>query len=217
MFALQCRDDFRRRASALIVLVAACGLTDAVVAAEGSDAIFVSVREIDQVVTIDVRLSVPVTPKQAFEVLTDFEHMTQIVSNLQSSTVLVQSPGRVVVEQNGRASRGPLSFSFQTVREIELSPYARIHSRMISGSLRKLEGTTLLRAEQGGTLIVNHGEFITDAWIPPVLGARFIEAETRKQFAEMRTEMLRRHRDTTSASDTEPAQSAPTQMEMTPK
>ncbi|HWZ73534.1 MAG TPA: SRPBCC family protein [Casimicrobiaceae bacterium] len=156
--------------------------------------ILVVVEVSGELVTIDASLHVAATPEEVWGVLTDFDHMAEIVTNLRSSKVLSRSAARLVVAQEGRASVGPLSFAFNTVREIELRPFVEIRARLLRGSMRKLEGTTYLIAESTGTRIVNHGEFIPDVWIPPVIGVSFIEAETRKQFEEMRQEVLRRIR-----------------------
>ncbi len=41
--------------------------------------------------------------------------------------------------------------------------------------------------------ILNSGRFVPNVWVPPVVGPSVIEAETRKQFDEIRTEILRRN------------------------
>ncbi|MGE5668899.1 MAG: hypothetical protein ACM338_11965, partial [Betaproteobacteria bacterium] len=51
---------------------------------------------------------------------------------------------------------------------------------------------TRLTAEGDATRITNHGRFIPDRWIPPLIGTLMLEAEVRKQFAELRAEILRR-------------------------
>jgi carbon monoxide dehydrogenase subunit G len=143
-------------------------------------------------VTIDASLHVAASREEVWGVLTDFDHMAQIVTNLQSSRVVSRSATTMVVVQQGRASAGLLTFAFETVREVELKPFYEIRARLLRGSIRKLEGTTSLIEESNGTRIVNHGEFITDVWVPPVVGPGFIEAETRKQYDEMRREIMRR-------------------------
>jgi hypothetical protein len=40
--------------------------------------------------------------------------------------------------------------------------------------------------------ILNSGRFIPEVWVPPVIGPAVIEAETRKQFEEIRSEIRRR-------------------------
>jgi hypothetical protein len=56
---------------------------------------------------------------------------------------------------------------------------------------------------------VNHGEFITDVWVPPVIGPGFIQAETRKQYDEMRREILRRSKPRSQAESRGTATGAP--------
>jgi hypothetical protein len=40
--------------------------------------------------------------------------------------------------------------------------------------------------------VVNSGRYTPRVWVPPLIGIALIEAETRKQFGEIRAEMLRR-------------------------
>ena len=98
----------------------------------------------------------------------------------------------VTVAQKGKASVGPLSFEFDSVREIRLTPFELIRTRQLRGNLKMFEGTTQLTAENGHTRIHHHSDAVPDVWIPPLIGRKFIVAETREQFAEMRREILRR-------------------------
>ena len=68
--------------------------------------------------------------------LTDFDHMAEIVTNLQSSKVLSRSTTTLVVAQQGRTSAGPLTFAFETVREVELKPFYEIRARLLHGSAK---------------------------------------------------------------------------------
>ncbi len=156
--------------------------------------ILVVVKVSGDVVTVDVNLHVAASPEEVWDVLTDFDQMAQIVTNLQASRIVSRSANIAIVAQEGRASFGLLSFSFDTLREVELKPFAEIRARLIGGSMHKMEGTTRLIAEAVGTRIVSHGEFIPNVWVPPVVRPTFIEAETRKQFGEMREEIIRRKR-----------------------
>ncbi len=154
--------------------------------------ISVQVKKNGDNVTVDASFSVPVPPKLAWEVLTDFGHMSNFISNVTFSSITEQHGNTLQVAQKGAANHGPLSFSFNSIRAIELNPIEKITSHMISGSMKKLDGTTTLRAEGGGTRVVYHADSIPDTYVPPVIGPKFIENETRHQFEEMRIEMLRR-------------------------
>jgi hypothetical protein len=181
------------------------GLTLSLVAAaatgEDDNRITVVVHQHDDAVHVDVRFRVGVHPPEAWDVLTDFDHLVGVVTSLESSKILSRSGTSIVVHQRGKATRGLLTFGFDTIREVKLTPYEEIRSHLISGTLKMSEGLTQLSSDGDGTLIVNHGEFTPNFTLPPILGVQFIEAETRKQFGELRDEMLRRvHRQAMPAA-----------------
>jgi hypothetical protein len=140
----------------------------------------------------DVSLTVAATPHEVWAVLTDFPHMPEFISNLTSSKILSREGNLLTVAQKGKASVGPLSFEFESVREIRLTPVDLIRTHQLSGNLKKFEGTTELSLENGQTRIHHHSNSISSVWIPPLIGPKFIASETREQFAEMRQEILRR-------------------------
>ena len=143
-------------------------------------------------IIVDVQLPVAATAIETWAVVTDYDHMASFVSNLESSRIIERAGNTLTIEQKGRASRGPLTFAFQNVREIILTPPREIRSRLISGNLEASEFTTRVVDHGASAEIVNHGEFIPKIWVPPIIGPALIEAETRKQFAELRAEILRR-------------------------
>ena len=145
-------------------------------------------------VIVDLSLVVPATRQQVWAVLTDFEHMTGFVSNLNESKVISTSGDTLNIFQRGSAKYGPLAFKFESTREMKLDPFDKIKSRMISGNMRKMEGMTRLVDEVGQTRIIYHADTIPGVWIPPIVGKIFIEHETREQFREMRDEIIKRKR-----------------------
>jgi hypothetical protein len=145
-------------------------------------------NEIAVRVDCPVRAPLPVV----WDVLTDYDHMARFITNLQESAVRARDGDTLRVFQKGRAARGILSFSFENLREIRLVPYREIRSRLISGNLKSSEFTTSIVDDGKEVHIHNIGRFVPDIWVPPVIGPSIIEAETRKQFDELRTEILRR-------------------------
>lgn len=152
----------------------------------------VQVKQNGETIIIDVSFNVSVTPQEAWAVLTDFDRMSSFVSNLESSKVISRNGNVLQVQQKGKAARGMLSFSFESVREIELVPHRSIHTKQITGNLKKLDGMTLLVAENNGTHVTYHGESVPNTWVPPLIGTGFIADEVREQFHEMRVEILKR-------------------------
>lgn len=141
-------------------------------------------------VVVDLSLVVPATRQQVWAVLTDFGHMADFVSNLKESRVISVSEDTVIIFQRGSAKYGPVNFPFESTREMRLTPFDEIRSRLISGNMRKMEGTTRLVDEGAQTRIIYHADSIPGVWIPPIVGRVFIENETREQFREMRNEII---------------------------
>jgi len=160
-------------------------------AAADSD-IMVHVRMDGPVISVEVRCPVEAPSSILWDVLTDYDHMTRFISNFEYSHVEHRADNVLRVRQSGKASRGPLSISFDNVREIELVPFSEIRSRLVSGDLVSSSFVTRIANGAGGSRIEHTGTYVPSRWVPPYIGPALIEAETRKQFAEFRTEILRR-------------------------
>ena len=179
-----------------VLAVLAITLTvGAVPVADDSD-IDVHVRQNGNRIAVAVDLPVHATALETWNVMTDYDNMAKFVSNLEASRIIERNDNKLIVMQKGKATRGVLSFSFENVREIILTPPSEVRSRMISGDLEASEFTTRVIDRGDSSQIVNHGEFIPKVWVPPIIGPAVIEAETRKQFAQLRTEIMRRKVET---------------------
>jgi hypothetical protein len=178
--------------AALALALPATGLQAAGSLAVDQD-IQVHVKKDGAEIAVDVDVPVNASLAVAWEVLTDYDHMTEFITNLQSSNVQARDGQTLQVYQKGKAERGLLSITFENVREVQLVPYQEIRSRLISGDLKASQFTT--RVVDDGTLIhiINSGRYTPKIWVPPIIGPALIEAETRKQFGEIRGEILRRN------------------------
>ena len=177
------------------------GVLPASVLAAAADAdIQVRVSKDGPEITVDVDCPVKTSVAVAWEVLTDYDHMASFVSNLEESRVQSRAGPTLQVYQKGAAMRGPLKITFETVREVELVPHQEIRSRLIEGDLKASAFTT--RIVDDGVLIhvINSGRYTPKIWVPPLIGPALIAAETRKQFSEIRAEILRRTALRASAS-----------------
>jgi len=184
-------------------------MTASTVEAVSSEDIEVGVQINGENVIVDLSMNVSATPQQAWAVLTDFDHMSGFISNVKESRVLSTYASTQKVFQRGEANFGMLSFPFESTRELQLTPFDRIQSHMISGSMRKMDGSTQLKEEGGLTRIIFHSESIPGNWIPPIVGKTFIEHETREQFLEIRNEIMKRKLSSGAVSNPADKQSAP--------
>jgi hypothetical protein len=155
--------------------------------------IVVNVEKNGPEITVDIDCPVTAPLPVVWQVLTDYDHMAEFISNLDISRVQARDKTRLEVYQKGNAKRGPLSFAFENVRAIELRPDREIHSRLISGDMKASEFTTRI-VDDGSKVIhiTNSGRYTPNMWVPPIIGPALIAAEMRKQFGEIRAEILRR-------------------------
>jgi hypothetical protein len=143
-------------------------------------------------VIVDVNCHVRATLREAWAVMTDYDHATEFISKLEKSVILSRTDELLVVSQKGRMGYGVFSVPIETVTEIRLTPYEKMQSRLISGNLKKNEAMTTLVADASGTRIVYHLESIPNAWVPPIVGRAVVEFETRARFGQLLDEILRR-------------------------
>ena len=176
----------------LLIIVSSLSMTPALAEALQDDEIDVAVKITGEDVVVDLSLVVSANRQQVWAVLTDFDHMASFVSNLKESKVVATSGLTQKIYQRGAASYGLIDFPFESTREIRLTPYDTIQSHMISGNMRKMEGTTRLVDENGRTRIIFHTDTVPGHWMPPIAGKLFIEHETREQFLEIRNEIVKR-------------------------
>ncbi len=154
--------------------------------------IAVKVKHDSEQVTVDVEFVVPVVPQQAWAVLTDFENLPSFNTGVLASRVTSRAGNSLHVWQKAISKYGILSFAFESIREINLTPFTRIKERMISGSMRKMEETTELSPEGSHTRIAYHAVFIPGMRVPPLLGNVFIKHQAREQFQQLANEIIRR-------------------------
>ena len=161
-------------------------------AADPGEAIKLAVRIQDEAVFVDVNFHVRATPQEVWAVVTDYDHATEFISKLEKSVILSRTDDTLLVSQKGTMGYGPFSVTIETVTEVRMTPYEKLHGRMLSGNMKKNESTTRLVAEAGGTRVDYHLESIPQVWLPPLIGGKLVEFETRARFRQLRDEILRR-------------------------
>ena len=154
--------------------------------------IVVHVRKDGAEIVVEVDCPVRAPLRMVWDVLTDYDNMSRFLSHVQYSSVHSRIDNVLTVRQKGKTSGGPFSFAFDNLREVELRPYTEIRSRLISGDLKAFAFTTRMVTAGEIVHIINSGRYTPNIWVPPVVGPALIEAETRRQFREVRAEVLRR-------------------------
>jgi hypothetical protein len=160
--------------------------------ADSDEAIDVAVRIEGEEAIVDVNFHVPLTPQEAWAVMTDYDHAIHFISKLEKSVILSRTDEHLLVSQKGTMGYGPFSLTLETVSEIRLTPFEKMQARLISGNMKKNNATTRLIPDASGTRIVYHMESIPNVWMPPIIGRALVEFETRARFRQLVDEMLRR-------------------------
>ena len=141
---------------------------------------------------VTTELTVAASVDEVWAVLTDFEHMAQILSNVDASQIANRDGNKFEVIQKSHASAGLLRVSLDSVRQVELSPKQEIRSHLLKGDLKSSDFTTRI-AEEGGVIkITVQGKFVAGGLSAAAINPETVEAQTRRQYQELRDEILRR-------------------------
>ena len=179
------------RFAAALLLALTPGMTWAA-APEAGNEIVVRVDIAEDVIRIDAEVTIPASAREVWDVLTDFEHTPRFISNVKSSKVLARSGNVVRVAQTGKAGFGPFSFEFKSTREVILTPFEKLESRMIEGNMKRFRSTTELETVGNATRLTLHSESVPETFLLLNLGRPVIESETQEHYREILREVLRR-------------------------
>lgn len=154
--------------------------------------VIASASQLGETITVDATLTVEVSLDTAWEVLTDFDHMTSILTNLTLSEVLSRNGNLWVIRQKGVARYGLLSFPFESEREVRLEPMKRILARNLTGTLKRMDSELNISSREQVVQLHYHAEIVPDSLLGRFFGATFVRHEVEEQLQRMATEMERR-------------------------
>ena len=155
-------------------------------------AIQVAIEQRGDAFALDTIIDFPVPIRTAWDVLTDFDNMVGILSNLTVSKVTERRGNTLRVQQSGVAKFGIFSYSFTSEREVRLDPMNRIQARQLSGNARQFASDLELKRVGNNSQAHYHAEVTPDSGIALTFGGSFIKHEVEEQFAAMAAEMARR-------------------------
>lgn len=95
-------------------------------------------------VEVSLNTHTTATREQAWKVLTDFDHMADILPGLSLSEVIARDGAVLQIHQKGKASIGMISKSFDTQKQVTLEPERRILSHSESPDVRSSDSVTEL-------------------------------------------------------------------------
>ena len=141
---------------------------------------------------IEADWSVAANADEVWAVLTDFEHMAQFLSSVDTSRIVSRDGNRLEVVQKTHASAGLLRLSLENTRAIVLTPKREIGTRLLKGDLKASDFITRIVDEAGGSKVSVRGQFIVSGLASVAVNVETVEVQTRLSYQELRDEILRR-------------------------
>ena len=146
-------------------------------------------------VKVEVVMSIDAPVETVWQVITDYQHAAEFISNLRSRKETPLAANSVMVEQIGRVGWGVVSVDIKTVYKVSLSPLEkRIQSVAVGGDLRAVTMLTQLKSNgKGGSLL--EYSLITDPgpWAPLSIAEELLKRQARQSFEDLRREIMKRH------------------------
>jgi len=182
-----------RSLARIVVAAMALGTSIAVGAAgAGAKDINVRVERDGNTFTVSTELTVAASGDEVWDVLTDFDHMAEILSNVDVSRIANRDGNRFDVIQKSHAYAGPIRLSMDIVRQVELTPKREIRSRLLKGDLKSSDFQTLISDEGNVTRVTVNGKFVAGALGGAAITPERVQAQTQQQYQELHDEVLRR-------------------------
>ena len=181
-----------RNPFAVVVMAGFLAVAWPATAASPGDDIAVNVERDGNTFTVSLDMVVAAGADETWGVLTDFERMAQILSNVDASKIVARDGNLIRVSQQSHAQVGLLKLSLKNVREIELTPNREIHSKLLEGDLKSSDFTTRISPDGANTKVSVRGQFVTKGAASAVVNVDAVAKQTRRQYEELREEILRR-------------------------
>lgn len=168
-----------------------CFIQFVAVAAHAVD-VSIQTRRQDDAIIVEATAEFASRMEDAWAVLTDYDHLSQFIPNMESSRIVGRHPAGPVIEQKGVARL--LLFRYPLVIRLavmEFPPY-RIVSRGAGGSFKYFRGVYDLSVIEGRTHLHYTCEMVPDFFIPPFLGTAVLRHNVEESFGALAHEIVRR-------------------------
>jgi len=141
---------------------------------------------------VSADFTVAASVDETWDVLTDFDNMAKILSNVDASSISNREGNKFDVTQKSHVSAGLIKVSSDSVRQVELTPKTEIRSHLLKGDLKSSVFSTKIIPEGDVTKVTVNGKFVAGGLSAGAITVESVEASTRRQYQELRDETLRR-------------------------
>ena len=137
-------------------------------------------------------VKVSASAELAFEVLTDYDRMTDFLPGMLASAVVSRNGNTVIVEQS--ADEGVFLFKHRIDARLVIveHPPFRLSVSSLAGSFREFDGNYLLTRKKDHTLIEYRARFLPDFHLPPMIGLYAVQRSLERHLGALAEEIERR-------------------------
>jgi ribosome-associated toxin RatA of RatAB toxin-antitoxin module len=150
-----------------------------------------------EAVEVEAVAEIAVGLARAWEVLTDYNRLSQFVPDLHESRVVARKGNSVVVEQKGAARFLFFSYPIEVQLAVTEHPRQRIESRAIAGNFRELRSVYTLEPREGGMRLRYQGRLVPDFQLP-LFHTYVLKSNVEATFRAMVEEIERDQKPVTS-------------------
>src|SRR5256712_8229277 len=152
------------------VLFASCALLAAQClpcSAAPAHEIAIEIAREGEFVSVRASAELKASPRIAWEVLTDYDHLAEFIPDVRSSRVLRRDPDGVLVEQKGEFGFLFFRQPIEVTMAVSEQPPRRIVARAVAGNMRDMEGSYELQASGAGLRLAHCGRVGSGLFVPP--------------------------------------------------
>jgi carbon monoxide dehydrogenase subunit G len=177
------------------VLVASCALLAGPCLpcfAAPAHEIAIEIAREGEFVSVRASAELKASPRIAWEVLTDYDHLAEFIPDVRSSRVLRRGPEGLLVEQKGEFGFLFFRQPIEVTMAVSEQPLRRIFARAVAGNMKNMEGSYELQATEAGVRLGYSGRFVPGFFVPPLIGMPLVRRSLERRFRAMVEEIERR-------------------------
>lgn len=152
----------------------------------------VSVTRSGEAYQVNVRMDVVGSRALVWRVLTDYENLQRFVPGMQSSRI-VSGPGEpLLLEQKGESGVLFFKLTTTTVSRIFETPESEIRFDLVSGNLKRMQGSWTLTPHDHAVGVGYRAELVPEFAVPPLIGPAVMVQNVKAMVEGVAREIERR-------------------------
>jgi ribosome-associated toxin RatA of RatAB toxin-antitoxin module len=133
-------------------------------------------------IEVDSTVVLPVSPCQAYRMLTDYDELPGFVPGLLKSRATRISQNEVMVDQLGQVRVFLFDVKMESTLDMKETPDRRIRFRQVSGDFSSYVGEWDFSPAHGGTLVAYHARMTFGPYVPLALAKSVLDKDVTRKF-----------------------------------